>query len=44
MTEPREIARSVSEWRTSRSGSRRDSPPPTPSPRSHPMWDRELDA
>jgi hypothetical protein len=37
------IATSVSGWHTSSRPRRHESPVPTPSPRSHPLWDRELD-
>src|SRR5262245_40702715 len=39
----RGIARSVSGWRTASRRRRHEEPAPTPSPRSHPLWDRELD-
>ena len=42
MADTRDIARSVSSW-SSGQGRRRGNPRPTPSPRSDPMWDRELD-
>ena len=43
MTDTRDIARSVSSWRTPGRGRTRGNPPPSPSPRSDPMWDRDLD-
>jgi hypothetical protein len=43
MADSREIARSVSGWGTRAPRRRGRTPAPTPSPRSHPLWDRELD-
>jgi hypothetical protein len=43
MTNTQEIATSVSGWSTTAAERRGGSPPPTPSPHSNPMWDRELD-
>jgi hypothetical protein len=43
MGDTREIATTVSGWRDSSRWRRDQSPVPTPSPRSHPLWDRELD-
>ena len=43
MANTREFARSVSSWQRPGRGTTRGNRPPTPSPRSDPMWDRELD-
>jgi hypothetical protein len=39
----RAIARSSDRRRAASRSRRNDFPVPTPSPRSHPLWDRELD-
>jgi len=43
MADTREIAGSVGGWSAPAAGRRGGSLPPAPSPRSDPMWDRELD-
>jgi hypothetical protein len=43
MADSRALARTVSGWSRPTVWRRRRDPLPTPSPRSHPLWDRELD-